>query len=489
LYRIVTTEGHVKWVCIDHFRENYHEKAAKAFRETLEVLQGKFDENIGRVEVTLRSRVQAEQFYAALEGARSVYELKLHFGWDTTQSDFKRLRTTLPKTCVGVLELNLGSKEGPTSDILNRGRRYDPIFGIMRHPSIQSFSIRGPYNLSKRCNLHSRKNEFPNLRHLDISLHELQEDLSSAMYLMSKASNLSSLAIDTGGYGMQYALQACNVIKGRRTYTFDFKDWSLRIPPPPKESNQAMDIQQCKEDLLRIYWENGNEVLDVDYLNESITGIFAQATTNGMGYKELYLRRDGQLGNSFVNSISTIAALSELNFIDIYMKEEEERVRILESIQLEHVRTLLIRLKAGTFEPSVMRALVDGMKKVSGKVEMDRFWLVTETDALLSLPKGDLLRDFVASTLIKKQLVLDVDMSLEQMLSLFRSADFSRLEYLRLWTKGFDSAKVETILDGLQHATNLTYLNLLQADITVGQKERMGAKGVFLDSERRLLAL
>ncbi|KAF9356181.1 hypothetical protein BGX34_010071, partial [Mortierella sp. NVP85] len=33
LYRTVTSEGHVKWVCIDHYRENYHETAAKAFRD------------------------------------------------------------------------------------------------------------------------------------------------------------------------------------------------------------------------------------------------------------------------------------------------------------------------------------------------------------------------------------------------------------------------------------------------------------------------
>ncbi|KAI8358933.1 hypothetical protein B0O80DRAFT_442584, partial [Mortierella sp. GBAus27b] len=47
LYRTVTSEGHVKWVCIDHYRENYHEKAVKAFRATVESMRGSFDENIG----------------------------------------------------------------------------------------------------------------------------------------------------------------------------------------------------------------------------------------------------------------------------------------------------------------------------------------------------------------------------------------------------------------------------------------------------------
>ncbi|KAI8359010.1 hypothetical protein B0O80DRAFT_443113, partial [Mortierella sp. GBAus27b] len=49
LYRTVTSEGHVKWVCIDHYRENYHEKAVKVFRDTVESMGGSFDENVGSV--------------------------------------------------------------------------------------------------------------------------------------------------------------------------------------------------------------------------------------------------------------------------------------------------------------------------------------------------------------------------------------------------------------------------------------------------------
>ena len=102
LYRTVTGNGHVKWVCIDHYRENYHEKAAKAFRNAVEAVRGSFDENTGSVQVTLRSRVQAEQFYHALEKSKTVYELKVVLNWEVTQSDFKKLRDTLVLTNVGV---------------------------------------------------------------------------------------------------------------------------------------------------------------------------------------------------------------------------------------------------------------------------------------------------------------------------------------------------------------------------------------------------
>jgi len=77
LYRTVTDEGHVKWVCIDHYREDYQESTAKDFQRMLDSVGGSFDKRIGRVAVTLRSRVLAEQFFSTLGKARSVYMLDI----------------------------------------------------------------------------------------------------------------------------------------------------------------------------------------------------------------------------------------------------------------------------------------------------------------------------------------------------------------------------------------------------------------------------
>ncbi|KAI8359009.1 hypothetical protein B0O80DRAFT_259908 [Mortierella sp. GBAus27b] len=116
LYRTVTSEGHVKWVCIDHYRENYHEKAVKVFRDTVESTGGSFDENVGSVTVHLRSKTQADQFYQALERSRSIFELDIALDWDTTQSDFKKLRDVVRVTSIGALRIDLKHQSGPTSD-------------------------------------------------------------------------------------------------------------------------------------------------------------------------------------------------------------------------------------------------------------------------------------------------------------------------------------------------------------------------------------
>ncbi|KAF9904158.1 hypothetical protein EC991_002993 [Linnemannia zychae] len=108
LYKTVTDEGHVKWVCIDHCRENYQKSTAKDFQRVLDSVGGSFDKNIGRVAVKLRSRVMAEQFFSALGKARSVYELDIDFDWACTTSDLELLEGALKiSTRVSILRLDL----------------------------------------------------------------------------------------------------------------------------------------------------------------------------------------------------------------------------------------------------------------------------------------------------------------------------------------------------------------------------------------------
>jgi len=208
----------------------------------------------------------------------------------------------------------------------------------------------------------------------------------------------------------------------------------------------------------------------------------ANANITGFEIKRLSLDEHDRIDDSFVNNLSSIVARCELNRIDISMREDEGRVRILESIQWKHLRYLYIYLKPRTFETRVMRALVDGVTKMSEKVELDWFRFTSEEwNTPVTLPEGDLLQTFVAATSIE-WLILNVDMTLEQILSLLRSTDFSRLERLKLWTEGFDPVKVDAIIGGLLHATSLKKLILHGANITAEQKSQMKAKGVALTS-------
>ncbi|KAF9536342.1 hypothetical protein EC957_011320, partial [Mortierella hygrophila] len=98
LYKTVTDEGHVKWVCIDHYRINYLQTSVNEFMRVLDSVGGSFSENVGRVDVRLRSRAMAEAFFSALGKARSVYELNIGLDWACTTSDLEALKNALKKT-------------------------------------------------------------------------------------------------------------------------------------------------------------------------------------------------------------------------------------------------------------------------------------------------------------------------------------------------------------------------------------------------------
>ncbi|KAF9897093.1 hypothetical protein BX616_006193, partial [Lobosporangium transversale] len=64
LYRIVTLEGHVKW----------------RFKEIVAANGGEYDEQHGSIDTSLRSSVQAKEFYEVMVQARGIQELTFKFG-------------------------------------------------------------------------------------------------------------------------------------------------------------------------------------------------------------------------------------------------------------------------------------------------------------------------------------------------------------------------------------------------------------------------
>ncbi|KAF9347300.1 hypothetical protein BGX34_003251 [Mortierella sp. NVP85] len=200
--------------------------------------------------------------------------------------------------------------------------------------------------------------------------------LHDAAFLISMATNLTSLALGTGPLGgdNNFAFKAYCAIAEHWTYPVDFKDWNLTITQPPRVSNQSVATLKCMEHLLKIHCENADPELHADELGEATVDTIAKATR-----------------------MEPSASLSCIN--------------------IAHMAYLGIS---------------------------------------------------------------EVAMTLERMFLLFKSADFSRLGYLGMWRKGFNSAKVGVILDGLRHTTRLDTLCLKGANITEEQSRRMKAKGVNL---------
>ncbi|KAK3821118.1 MAG: hypothetical protein J3Q66DRAFT_148005 [Benniella sp.] len=122
LYRVVTLEGHVKWVCFDHYRTTYRETALRQLKEVVGANDGKYIEEFGRVEIKLTSSTLAKQFYETMVKARWIQELEIKLQWDATMNDLREFAKAVTKANVIRLTMDGSHLKRPALDIVNRTR-------------------------------------------------------------------------------------------------------------------------------------------------------------------------------------------------------------------------------------------------------------------------------------------------------------------------------------------------------------------------------
>ncbi|KAG0217147.1 hypothetical protein BGX31_000338, partial [Mortierella sp. GBA43] len=252
LYKTITTEGHVRWVCHDHYNDRQHLKAVQALRNIVATLpRGSFDENIGRLDVALSTRDMADQLYSELVRTQSVYDLKVEFKWDTTYSDLKDMFEALCVMKLEALELGFGVRGKEDSDVVSHGHRYDPILDIMRHPSIRTFALTcTPADFFTRSSLSIRDYSFDNLRYMEIELISVDAVPLGLMNLVTKTPNLLSLTLTMDHHGIPAAYSA---MREHQKCPIVFKDQWLRILPPPSGTFQPNTTIQDTTDMFRIH--------------------------------------------------------------------------------------------------------------------------------------------------------------------------------------------------------------------------------------------
>ncbi|KAF9997724.1 hypothetical protein BGZ79_008564 [Entomortierella chlamydospora] len=180
LYRIVTLEGHVKWVCIDHYRENYKEKAMHHLKDVIVANNGKFLEEKGNVVVSVASSTKANEFYKALANSRGVQELDIILAWDVTLEDLRNFHDAVSKANIIHLTVDGTKFVGPTLNLLNRGRRYDPLMELMSNGRIQSLQLKRIDNIFQRVSISSIVMA-PRLRILKIAIIDFDDKTSRSI--------------------------------------------------------------------------------------------------------------------------------------------------------------------------------------------------------------------------------------------------------------------------------------------------------------------
>ncbi|KAF9353191.1 hypothetical protein BGX34_011742 [Mortierella sp. NVP85] len=270
LYRIATPEGHVKWVCLDHYHANYRESEMMQLRKAVESHGGVFNEDTGIIDIKISTRPLARDFYEAMAKARRTYELEITLKWDVTLDDLRELRDAVNKANVIRLTINGESFKGPTTDFINRARRFDPIIQIPSNARVQSLRLVGfedffsrvtkytfpspklrVFSIEWKDSLNSESIKFFNdflehcsgLKKLELKFHHQYltkyPTMKDLMDYFQKIHKLESLGVDYGNFLLTASFRECKI-----------QDTSIMIPE--LDSINDVDLKFIQE--ARFNW-------------------------------------------------------------------------------------------------------------------------------------------------------------------------------------------------------------------------------------------
>ncbi|KAF8968214.1 hypothetical protein BGZ46_010902 [Entomortierella lignicola] len=221
LYRITTETGHVKWVCIEHYRLTYKEKEQKAFAETVAVNGGNYDWELGRVSIILGSRIRAQEFFNALAKARHVYDLDITFGKECTTSDLSAFEKSLRMSSVAILRLDLQQFQTSfTGKLLSASTYYEAIARITEHSNMREIYIALSKDFVKISNVQSKNTS--HLHKLSIEMNYPSINLSSSWVLvnsMKTNTTLTNLVLRHGYIGNEGIAILSEALKTNTTLT------------------------------------------------------------------------------------------------------------------------------------------------------------------------------------------------------------------------------------------------------------------------------
>ncbi|KAF9155943.1 hypothetical protein BG015_007974 [Linnemannia schmuckeri] len=222
LYRIVTTKGHVKWVCLKHYQASYRVSAMKAFIQTVETTGGTYDPHLGKVTITLKSGTVSKNFFTNLvDQALAVTELDVALNWSFGSSDLSHLVKKLAQSNVMALRLNLMDDSNALTGLapgIDYIPKYRPLIKLFSSNTLQRLDLVGADSFG---------NKTP-------SLSKDQQDLRS-LHVYGSTGDLIAKFVDF--------VQACPLIPSMTDVVFiDVPDLHRGIPDIIRASSAILQV-------------------------------------------------------------------------------------------------------------------------------------------------------------------------------------------------------------------------------------------------------
>ncbi|CAO3563714.1 unnamed protein product [Mortierella alpina] len=154
LWRVVTPEGRVKWVCKHHFEETYRRDATQPFLQlVLTNNAGFFQENLRHLTLSFKGSKMAIRILGALASVSSISELNLTLDWSFSAAELDSVVTKFNRTSVQLLTLDLKDKGGffkrPRGRLL-ASSKYHSLEKLYRNPRLRSLRLFGASRFGAR---------------------------------------------------------------------------------------------------------------------------------------------------------------------------------------------------------------------------------------------------------------------------------------------------------------------------------------------------
>ncbi|KAG0334736.1 hypothetical protein BG000_008093 [Podila horticola] len=217
LYRITTKEGHVKWVCLHHYRSSYREAAMKKLLDIIILNQGQYDPRLRKVTVRLPGAIAAREFFSQLERAPAVNEIDMEFNWEFSPSDLKRMVKAIQKSNIRFCSINLNDNKDRdyNEKLLDRGR-YDSLMELLLVTKIQSVYLTGMSLLGKRSSNFTKGAVCSSLTRFEYVNVIRIEDQARLVNVLQACPQLAALLLGQFGFNSTLVPELTDAIVGLR---------------------------------------------------------------------------------------------------------------------------------------------------------------------------------------------------------------------------------------------------------------------------------
>ncbi|KAK3819365.1 MAG: hypothetical protein JOS17DRAFT_836551 [Linnemannia elongata] len=242
LCRITTEQGHVKWVCFEHYQEKYRATALASFVQSVEIGGGSYDPHLGQVTVKLKSGTASKAFFRRLTTqAPAVQSLDVTLNWNFGSADLATLVDMVSRSNVKVFKPDLQEDHTSNATIvsLRPGKgRYHSLLGLLSNRKLRSLWLSNLYLFGTRTSDLPSNFSASWLQRFCFRGRINKEDRNRLTNIISHCTELADLrlvndeVVASVGLNLQWSVFTLKML--RRLH---LSDWDLRLDQDDNVNN------------------------------------------------------------------------------------------------------------------------------------------------------------------------------------------------------------------------------------------------------------